>query len=777
MAPLKHRRFVFEILLLACLITAGLLVHGVRSALAPVDAFFYDRLLPLAARAASTDIVIVAIDDGSLAKLGRWPWHREVHARLLEQLERAHPKAVMIDLFLTEPSDGDERLAAAMKKVPTYLPSLRTSHQSDAGVAADDFLPPVAHLAQAARGTGHAELRADPDGVARRLNLRQGPRGALKDYVGLQLARRMIDPIDDQAGAEEDWQLLEPMRIAYAGPRGSYTTVSYVSVLGGQVPSELLRGRFVLIGATAAGLGDYAVTPGAVTGGMLPGVEIHANAIDNLTQTSVMRELGDVGTILWTGILFWIAVWVMLRRERMALPCVITLAVGSTFASAMAMYERVWISPAGPVVSLLVMYLLWSWRRLRWQFDNLSQGTHALDQLPTAPFEVGAAPAAGQEGRAPSDRSLIDRAAGRLTRLQLLMDRALKSMPVGILICDESGVVRSSNPAARELLKHATPVGAAAAAEEPFAGIRFPSLLSPMQSEMSPRSVIHGGVFDPLARWAGEYVTGDAKILSVRIAHVREADQDHPTGYVVSLIDLTAERASERRREEWRRLLSHDLRSPQVNILSLLSLEEGGSPVPDLLASIKRESERTLSLSETFMDVADAEFGSYDFVEVHLGSLLADVRDQAAGYALRQGVTVELGAGGAEELMFHADGMLLRRAIVNLVNNAVRFSSRGHQIKICAAEQREPNEPSWLVLAVRDEGSGMDDALCQALLVGAELPERRQREGIASNYGVGWEIVRAVVRRHAGSIDGMAALGAGCTFWMRLPLRGSGTDE
>jgi adenylate cyclase len=87
---------------------------------------------------------------------------------------------------------------------------------------------------------------------------------------GLVLGNRFI-------ATDENGQLF----LRFAGPRGSYSTYSAADVLSGKVSSEKIRDRVVLVGSTAAGSADVWATP---FDPLLPGVEIHANAVDNLLQ-------------------------------------------------------------------------------------------------------------------------------------------------------------------------------------------------------------------------------------------------------------------------------------------------------------------------------------------------------------------------------------------------------------------------------------------------------------------------------------------------------------
>jgi len=109
-------RLVIERLLMALLLPIAMLGLAQRPIVTQIDASIHDRMLRLASHTATPDIMIIAIDERSLGELGRWPWSRETHARLLERLAPHAPRAVLLDLFLTEPSINprdDERLAQA----------------------------------------------------------------------------------------------------------------------------------------------------------------------------------------------------------------------------------------------------------------------------------------------------------------------------------------------------------------------------------------------------------------------------------------------------------------------------------------------------------------------------------------------------------------------------------------------------------------------------------------------------------------------------------------
>ncbi|SEJ86242.1 MULTISPECIES: CHASE2 domain-containing protein [unclassified Variovorax] len=794
-------RLVIERLLMALLLPLVLLALAQRPGLLQLDASIHDRMLAMVSPEAAPDILIVAIDDRSLNELGRWPWPRDTHARLLERLAAAAPRAVLLDLFLTEPSANpadDARLARAMGLLPVYLPLLHASpitptptptpkstSTSNAANAWPGFLPPLPAFAAQARGVGHAGLTPDADGVARTLYLREGFAGRLQPYVGALVAGRV--PADTPAGdegqestAQGHWLREDPLRLMFAGPRGSYRTVPYASVLRGEVPPELLRGKLLLVGATAPGLGDQALTPsagfGAGSRGVLPGVEVHANAIDDLLHGRNVGEFSPAVRALWTVAPLWLALWLLVRMAHHALPITFGLAAGCLLASAAAMSGgRWWLPPAAPMFGLFVLYLLWSWRRLESQFAYFRVRAQALDALPAGAFEVLPALAPPVADPVARPKQALDRAIARVKRMQVLMDEAMHTMPVAMLICDDEGRIGSGNAAAFRLL------GAGGDGSGTLQGASLQALVAPLAEPAAATAGPTGAHWTDRLR--GEYTTPQARVFRLEAAPFGgPAAQDR--AWVIVLPELTAEREAQRQRDEWRRFLSHDLRSPQVTILSLLSMHDAATPPDALLRAIRREAERTLSLAEGFMDFTEAESDDYRFAETHVGALLLDARDQVWPYAQANGVRIEAqlgeageagGAGGTGDMVVRADGSLLTRAVVNLLNNAVRHSARGSCVTLGVARVE-----GALRIAVKDQGAGMTPQQLQSLLnaprgqraTGTKDDSAGSSRGVsaARGMGLGFSVVRAVVHRHGGRIEARSAPGEGSSFWLVLPV-------
>ncbi|MES2246200.1 MAG: CHASE2 domain-containing protein [Pseudomonadota bacterium] len=781
-------RLVLERLLMALLLPLAMLGLAHRPGLLQLDAYIHDRLLILASHRASPDILIIAIDEHSLRELGRWPWSRETHARLLERLAPAAPRAVLLDLFLTEPSADpreDARLAQAMGLLPVYLPLLHASPLAFTSHEWPGFLPPLPDFAAQARGVGHAGLAPDSDGVARTLYLLEGYPNQLQPYVGALMAQRVPQAVADPEATPVDWLRQSPLRLLFAGPRGSYRTVPYVSVLRGEVPVELLRDKLLLVGATAPGLGDQTLTPNAGIRGVLPGVEVHANAIDNLMHGRNVSVSPPLWHAAWTVVPLWIALWLLLRRGRHALPIAVGLASTCLLISGIAMLAcHHWLPPAAPMLGLAILYLLWSWRRLESQFIYLRKRAQVLDALPGGTFEVVPARAPEPADPAEHPKQALDRAIARLRRMQQLMDKALQAMPVAMLICDEEGRIGSGNAAAFRLLGGgAMPSHGDDPTPAALRGVRLPELIAPLAVLPANGAPARTDADHWTDRLHGEYVTPDARVFRPEAAAF-SGDAPEDRGWVVMLPELTAEREAQRQRDEWRQFLSHDLRSPQVTILSILAMNEAGDP--SMRTAIRREAERTLAMAEGFMDFALAESDDYRFADTHVGAVLLDARDQVWHYAQAHGVRVEARVDDAAgDTLLHADGALLTRAIVNLLNNAIRHSPSGRsvELRMDLAPGAAASDAARVRISVGDQGTGMTPEQLDALL---HAPRGRRTPSTADTaagdtkgtgtrrMGLGFSVVRAVVQKHHGTLGAQSTPGVGTTVWLLLPLPSEG---
>lgn len=283
------------------------------------------------------DIVIVAIDETSIARYGRFPWQRSLTARALDAISSAQPRALALDILYSEPTDSteDSTLADSIKRTGNATVGAQLIETADErGAPVASWLNPLPLIESSAAGVGHVNVSAEADGVARELALRkadshgqalwsiavetirvgEGIRAAsVRDvYGGIQLGTRIVPIARDtptiriglrNPQSRMDTSRSDRMVIDYVGPPGSFAhqTFSFADVLDGRVTPQSFRGKYVLLGATAATLGDHVASPfvhaegagGEEHGELMPGVEVLANSMNTILRGRFYHETPD----------------------------------------------------------------------------------------------------------------------------------------------------------------------------------------------------------------------------------------------------------------------------------------------------------------------------------------------------------------------------------------------------------------------------------------------------------------------------------------------------
>ena len=399
---MKHRwhrfaipqQFGFAILLIG--ITLGL---SYGDWLWRADKALYDANHRLLARPAAPEIVIVAVDEYSLSSLGRWPWPRHLHAELIDQLTRAGADTIILDFIFAEPDNSDPgndiALAAAMQRHGRVILPLLVEERQLGGQLLETL--PLPEFVSAAAGIGHAHMELDADGIARSVYLQEGlatPRWPHLTVAALRLqepTRWQTLPGRHNPKAEpnntsphllmRDSQILVP----FAGPPGHYPHISYAEVVTGHYLADTFRGKTVLVGTTATGLGDVLPTPVSGFNQPMPGVEINANIFDALQNELAVEPLSQWLRTTISLIIILIPVLLFSRlTPRAALLTTGTLLFASLALSALLIHRfQLWFPPAAVVIPLLLAYPLWSWQRLEYANRFLTLELKRLRDEPT----------------------------------------------------------------------------------------------------------------------------------------------------------------------------------------------------------------------------------------------------------------------------------------------------------------------------------------------------------------------------------------------------------
>jgi adenylate cyclase len=324
-----------------------------------------DRLsLP---RSVDTRIAIVAIDDASLERIGRWPWARSTHASLIQKLKQAGVSTIGYDVNFPEASTGteDDALASALQSAGSVvLPIELPLEQKNSALVYDPqhVVRPLPVFLRNAQASGHSNTPLDDDGVVRRIPLTVAapdgsPIPAFAYAVGS--VGSLTPRIEDIP--REDYGLV---RVHFPNaPRASFPTISAANILQGTADLTQLKDKIVFVGATAHDLHDEYYVP---TSRRLPmsGVEIHASFLNTLLQRSWLRPVS-----IWLQALLLILAGLLLGLfvSRLRLRTSILLALGLWIAwmgTGFFLFDRGYLlNLVWPTLVLVFGYLILSIER------------------------------------------------------------------------------------------------------------------------------------------------------------------------------------------------------------------------------------------------------------------------------------------------------------------------------------------------------------------------------------------------------------------------------
>lgn len=237
----------------------------------------------LFSRQASGTIHIAEIDTKSIAALRAWPWPRETHAHLVDNLRAAGAKTVAFDVDFSAPSSpaSDSAFAAALERAggSVILPTFRQRAGATAKAYAENI--PIAPL-RAHAFLASVNVHPDADGIMRTFTY-----GTTTDGIARPAMPAMLAGVPGRIGESF------PVNTAIAPQSLPRHSVS--DILSGRIARGALEGKTVLIGATAIELGDRYAMP---RHGIQPGVVIQALAAETLLQGLVMPDYGPAGPIL-----------------------------------------------------------------------------------------------------------------------------------------------------------------------------------------------------------------------------------------------------------------------------------------------------------------------------------------------------------------------------------------------------------------------------------------------------------------------------------------------
>ncbi len=223
----------------------------------------------------------------------------------------------------------------------------------------------------------------------------------------------------------------------------------------------------------------------------------------------------------------------------------------------------------------------------------------------------------------------------------------------------------------------------------------------------------------------------------------------------------------ERQRNDMLTLFSHDMRAPLTSLIILIATQEqraGETQMKRQFARIGKLARHTLAMADGFAQLSRAEASEYERVPVNLADLMNEARDAVWPLAHQKHMSID-DVPRRDDAIVLGDPALLSRALINLLDNAIKYSA-----SLTSVECRvEPDADGKTVrCTIRDSGCGIGSA-DQARLFERYRRFRTAGQPETSGVGLGMAFVKAVVERHAGSIQVHSVVLQGTTVTITLP--------
>ncbi|MGY2297149.1 CHASE2 domain-containing protein [Pseudomonas yamanorum] len=765
-AQMLFRRGFWEWIIIAMILLSSVGLLAYKPDL-PADRLIYDTLVPLTSSALDSSILLVTIDDDSISALGRWPWPRDIHTQLLNKLALLSPKSVLYDVIFTEPDLDpriDARLGEAMARIGTVVvPTLR-----EAKTQPDElphFLSPIGPVAKGAKAVGHIYIAADVDGVVRRVYLKEG--NAHQQLTQLTWrAYAATFPVGEQplmppACCATDlgghWFGWNEVLIPFSRASVLTNSVSVIDVLNGNIPSDALHNKIILVGATASGLGDRYPTPVASSEGAMAGVITHAYLLNGLLTNHLIKRVPawvSVGVSI-ISVLIVLGLLLTSRLHRTFLVCLSFIFASTTLSVVLLMLGR-WWSPAPSIIGVVLTYLIWNWRRLQaivtyfgLEIDRISLELNSQPMLPATAYH----------GDKLIHRTMtLEAMINHVRSSRRFIAQSLDSLPEAIFVTDLAGQILLANLSALTLQTEETHDLSRLDRKDIFQILRNIEALD-MTKQMASEKPWHNHACNMQLLTGQLIFTPSGRSFKIQVSPM-DTEKNEPTGWLVGLLEFTVERLAEEQRNSMLRFLSHDLRAPQSAILALLTMQEKSTtplPANELRRQIEHQVKRTLGLTDSFMLLDAVKSKPQMFEELIMGAIVLDAVDQVWPLAQSKKIRLKHNFVDDESCVVFGSRELLTRAIFNLLENAVKYSNPSTTIHIQLSRLE-----SEALLKLQDEGQGISEEDLPQLY--DEFRQFGKGTNKGDGYGLGMAFVSKVIQRHGARIECTSRLNVGTTF-------------
>jgi two-component system phosphate regulon sensor histidine kinase PhoR len=338
-------------------------------------------------------------------------------------------------------------------------------------------------------------------------------------------------------------------------------------------------------------------------------------------------------------------------------------------------------------------------------------------------------------------------------------DALIRALPIGIIMLDRRLRVRFANRAAATIFGFD---------RGRVRGSHLIEAIPSIELEQRAQAALGGDLAADPIHVTGKYINRHYAVTLYPLIPESEGDESNePTGVLVVAQDETQMMSLERARQEFLTNVSHELRTPLSSIKLMLEtvVESGEEEARGLfLPQVLGQVDRLISLVARLLEQARVESGELvlQIAEIDLEEVARPIVASFAPQAASKNVNLELRA--LRPAIVEADEQRLAQVFVNLIDNALRFTSEGGTVTVSIDV-----EEGHAVLRVQDTGVGIPFKDLPYVFERFYVVDRSRTRGV-SGVGLGLSIVRQIVEAHHGTAEVESRLGRGSTFTVRIPM-------